>query len=286
MVLCSSWAPNAAGQQWQCASVRLSSVCVQSETGSGSAQRRYRDERRSRESSRRVRIYRFTPYRRYVNAAKRPTLAMARRVVIPGNHDRFHGHAPYLPNDPAFDGTFRRHWRRSSRVNTLAVLRHRADSTVLAVIGADFSLRRRRDATTPLVGYLGQGKVYDQTLKALQAETKRVQGKYDAVAILWAVHFAAQFPKLGRALKLIDGSKLLSAAKAMKVQYILCGHTHEASDYPPLSGVHVLCAGTAMEFGARIQCIHMREFSVIPGSGAISHSQTQYNWDATVRQYI
>ena len=227
-----------------------------------------------------------TPYHRYVNAAKRPTLAMARRVVIPGNHDRFHGHAPYLPNNPAFDGTFRRHWRGSSRVNTLAVLRHRIDSTQLAVIGADFSLRRRSDATTSLVGYLGQGKAYDQTLKALQAETKRVQGKYDAVAILWVVHFAAQFPKLGRALKLIDGSKFLSAAKAMKVQYILSGHTHEASDPRRLSGVEVLCAGTAMEFGARIQCIHMREFSVTPGTGAISHSQTQYNWDATARQYI
>jgi 3',5'-cyclic AMP phosphodiesterase CpdA len=227
-----------------------------------------------------------TPYRRYVNAVKRPTLAMARRVLIPGNHDRFYGHVPYLPNNPAFDVTFRRHWRGSSRVNTLVVLRHRADSTVLAVIGADFSLRRRRDASHSLFGYLGQGRVYDGTLKALQAETKRLQGKYEAVAILWVVHFPAQFPKLARALKLIDGNKLLSAAKAMKVPYILSGHTHEASDYAPAPEVEVLCAGTAMEFGARSQCVHMREFDVSPGAGGVSHSQTQYNWDATARQYL
>jgi 3',5'-cyclic AMP phosphodiesterase CpdA len=226
-----------------------------------------------------------TPFRRYVNANRRPTLAKARRVLIPGNHDRFHGNAPYLPNNLAFDGTFRRHWR-NSRVNTLVVLKHRADSTLLAVIGADFSLRRRRDATYPLFGYLGQGRVYGGTLKALQAETKRVQGKYEAVEIIWAVHFPAQFPKLARALKLIDGGKLLSAAKAMKVQYILSGHTHVPSDYSPLSGVEVLCAGTAMEFGSHSQCIHMREFDVSSGPGGISHSQTQYNWDATARQYV
>jgi 3',5'-cyclic AMP phosphodiesterase CpdA len=222
----------------------------------------------------------------FTNANKRPTLATARRVVIPGNHDRFHGHVPYLPNHPAFDRTFPRHWRGSSRVKTLEFLTDRADSTHLAVIGADFSLRRITDATDPRFGYLGQGRVDDPTLRALQAETRRVRRKYKAVAILWVVHFAPQFPKLARYLKLIDGGKLLSAAKAMKVPYILSGHTHAASDYLPVPGVQVLCAGTAMEFGARIQCIHMREFSVTPGTGAISHSQTQYNWDATARQYL
>jgi predicted phosphodiesterase len=224
----------------------------------------------------------------YFNAKRspRPTLATANRALVPGNHDRFGAHFPYLPNNQAFEGKFGHYWPRSkSRVHTLAVLRHPTDSACLAVIGADFSLRKRSDANRRFVGYLGQGKVYDSTLTSLKAETKRVRKQFAPVAVLWVVHFAPKFPKVDQYLDLIDGSKLLSAAKELEVQYILCGHTHAASDYLPVPGVEVLCAGTAMEFGSKNQCIHMREFTVQSGQGQATYTQTRYNWDAATRQY-
>ena len=161
-----------------------------------------------------------------------------RRVILfPGNHDRFR-RGLFWPGGKRFDTLFMGYWRGPVQTTVLA-----AGKEHLAIIQADFSLQKRRDANWLSLEYLGQGRVYDSILDRLKRETQRFGEVY---AVVWAVHFPPAFEPLDDALRLQNQMNLLYAARDLGVNYIFAGHTHVPRCYQAL-GVTVCCAGTATQ---------------------------------------
>jgi 3',5'-cyclic AMP phosphodiesterase CpdA len=185
----------------------------------------------------------------WTNADGRATLRGAVRLenigILPGNHDRFRG-LLLRPNDREFDRIFSRYWPHDRGVEVLVVLA--GGDEHLAIVGADFSLHRAKDAKGPL-GHLGQGRVNPTTLMELVAETRRVREEYERTAVLWVVHFPPMFPNNGKSLELLDPEALVMAAEQEGIEHLLCGHTHRALTYNTgPSQVLVHCIGTATQY--------------------------------------
>ncbi|MDX6497270.1 MAG: Calcineurin-like phosphoesterase [Blastocatellia bacterium] len=178
--------------------------------------------------------------------------------LIPGNHDRLTktGNA-FNPGGHLFHKVFNDYW--TGDVRSYPVIEK--DSFAVAVIGADFSLRRSRDCRCPFLNKYAQGKVYDDVLKQLVLQTNSVRSTWlDELVVLWGIHFPPNYDDISRSMRLVDEESLISAANECGVDAILSGHTHKRLNYRH-EGMQfdVLCAGTVSEF----QPTQMNHFQII-----------------------
>jgi hypothetical protein len=174
-------------------------------------------------------------------------------AVLPGNHDRYFG--PLCrPGSPHFEGpnAFQETWRLLQPANQRGVFEKvqpfifEKGNDRLTVLGADFSLDPNTCDSRPCK-YLGRGKVTEQVLQMLVDKTRASHDSGSAV--IWAVHFPPNFPRLQASLSLEGENALVRAAIQSDVRYILAGHTHESKSYPiksklPRGEVRVICAGS------------------------------------------
>ena len=166
-------------------------------------------------------------------------------VVLPGNHDRYRGRF-LRPGGKAFDREYAAHWKPSSACERVQSQVFSLGGESLIVASADFTLSRIRDGFPPKIGYIGTGRVYQETLDALIAQTEALKRDSNTSAVVWVVHYPPCFSGISRSLSLHDDHLLADAARSSGVGVILCGHTHEARRYK-IGEVIVNCAGTAFE---------------------------------------
>jgi 3',5'-cyclic AMP phosphodiesterase CpdA len=150
--------------------------------------------------------------------------------VMPGNHDRFHDSAPFLPGNRAFDAIFTKYWKAGQGVQNQVVLRAKGGVDELAVLGADLTLRSESDATKPF-GHLAQGKAGRSIVAQLVQETKLVRDARRPTAVVWAVHFPPKPEKPEALHELIDEEAFLTAAVDSGIGCIFCGHLHRTDQY-------------------------------------------------------
>lgn len=178
-------------------------------------------------------------------------------IIMPGNHDRFNCQNN-IPRSPLFETVFGSHWDMGSGRTIAAKNIPEIRKTIiqngddwLIVLCADFSLRVKSDQDC-ILGYLGQGRAYQNICNELVLETQFCRDEYPHALIVWATHFPPKFDheKVGKRLRLLDEDKLLAAATDAGVRVIFSGHTHISKAYTvPGSGVVIVCAGTPFAFG-------------------------------------
>ena len=173
--------------------------------------------------------------------------------LLPGNHDRYKSKRYlYFPANQNFDSIFSHAW--SPKYNICGWYKDRKDSNEkLAIFLADFSFKSVSDGSYSYSekykgGIWGQGRVYQAMITYLQYVTRKAhEGGY---AVIWATHFAPEFPDIDDKLKLLGDAYIIRAAKEAGVENIFCGHTHNQKSYlaSSVGGVNVYCAASATEF--------------------------------------
>jgi 3',5'-cyclic AMP phosphodiesterase CpdA len=227
----------------------------------------------------------------WLGASGFPTLESsgAPVVLLPGNHDRFHGWWMHA-GGTAFDFIFRADWDGRRKAQTLIVLQLGREN--LAIIAADFALQRDADADVATGGrwaYMGQGKVYPAVLQALIQETQAQRAQYERLAVVWALHFPPEWAGIDPVLRLVDDHLLAAAGKA-GVRHLFCGHTHEPRHYV-LAGnpaVQVYCAGTATQYCApppNANSLHPLEIDV-DGGNIMAVRWATLRWDAVRKDFV
>lgn len=192
----------------------------------------------------------------FYGATRMPTLGfMGDNIyVVPGNHDKFSDNRG-TPNCKNFELKF-----ESNMPNLNSGVGHwvvQKQSKYLGFVLADFCLQSRSDAEDKVVAALGQGRVYDFVFDELTNRTLELRSKFNAIPIVWVIHFAPF--DCGYALKLNDFDLVIDAARRLNVSAALCGHTHKASKtiYDDLI---IYCGGSAgcvdSERDSRIHVIH------------------------------
>lgn len=178
-------------------------------------------------------------------------------VALPGNHDRYEG-IMLSPAGTGFETHFGPAWdfgmgrsydlnstTGSSRVKVCTLLK---DAVGLGIVLADFSLPDAH-AAEGMSGWIGQGSA--QCIDELVSATHMIrseaeEGGVDA-AVIWALHFPPNFPKIDPRLKLLYEDDLIAAAEQLRVPLILAGHTHLPLRYQ--SGINnpvtVICCGAS-----------------------------------------
>jgi len=211
-------------------------------------------------------------------------------ILMPGNHDRFEG-MRYLPAGKGFEKVLGSSWDAGQPITTyngssVKVVVLTKGGEHLAVCLVDFSLRSMRHQIGSL-GWLGQGKVYNDTLGELEKLTVRVRRQYKNVYVIWAIHFPPEPPEERRNMCLIDGKLIGPKAAACGVELILCGHIHRALTYSvgASSTVRVVCAGsaTSAELGSEHALFEL-EFELTKGALARG-SARKVCYDDTVDEF-
>jgi 3',5'-cyclic AMP phosphodiesterase CpdA len=210
-------------------------------------------------------------------------------VLLPGNHDRFHGWLLHA-GGTAFDAIFSAYWHGRRKAQTLIVLQLGREN--LAILAADFTLQRDADADVATGGrwaYMGQGKVYPVVLQALIQETQAQRAQYELLAVVWALHFPPEWAGMDPVLRLVD-DHLLAAASTAGVRHLFSGHTHEPRRYALASNpaVQVYCAGTAAQYCApppNANTLHPLEIDVDGGTIAAVRWAT-LQWDAVRKDFV
>jgi hypothetical protein len=137
-------------------------------------------------------------------------------------------------------------------------------------------------ARPPVLGILGQGRVYDHILSDLETETNELRSAYTRMGIIWAVHFPPQSPGNTLGLRLIRGQKLVSSARMQGVHHIIAGHIHSDQTYTTGAkpAVAVYCAHSACSVstdgGNGFQVL---EIDVAGSQVAISEETYEWNDD-------
>lgn len=204
--------------------------------------------------------------------ANSPTLAAsdAAMIVLPGNHDRFKGPEVRPPCWSSGGRAFDRYFSEWSTRRAVAyVLQGQASQTEhLGIVCGDFSLRRNSHATGRRAR-LGQGYAYRYVLNRMVKLTQEVRSRYERSAVIWAVHFPPLFPHNDSLLELLEGTRVLVEAAQRSIQYILCGHTHDAMvyKYPRFPRTEVHCGGSACILESNTgNSFQVREVDVRDGS--------------------
>jgi len=168
-------------------------------------------------------------------------------ALLPGNHDRYGDRGK--PGNALFDKVFSDYWNDGKRVTSRIISKA---GVSMAVVMADFTLVRKRDASWKPFSYLGQGKVYDDKLdnrlEELKRYTSELRKRFSIDFIVWATHFPPQYPRIPNKLRLLNEEKLVALAEEMDVNLILAGHMHKHKAYPISEKCVVLCSGTATGF--------------------------------------
>jgi hypothetical protein len=170
---------------------------------------------------------------------------------MPGNHDRYRDVLGEAGND-AFDRVFEDYWQAGQGVQTFEV------AGCLAIVACDLTLAA--DEELPYSDRPGKGRAYPDRVERLLQETARLRQESPELGVVWAVHFPPRFLGACRALRpvqrqllawleLLEEERLVEAARAAGVGYLLCGHTHWAKQYPldAQGDTLVHCAGTATQ---------------------------------------
>lgn len=197
--------------------------------------------------------------------------------LLPGNHDRYidiNGE----PGSNLFEAIFNSVYRPTKRVNVACFA-----NVSVAFISADFSL--------PFGKYLGdtrrwgRGLVDKETLDELVVQTANLKEKNPDVCIVWTVHFspAHDVPDL---LMLEGRQELLSAARNLDVDFILCGHTHNSACYSTGSKPTIVCAGTVSEVDAEGRhFLHVGELHRDPVSGGRKLKWFDFKYSETEKEF-
>lgn len=157
--------------------------------------------------------------------------------LMPGNHDRMLGEK-IRSGSKRFEQYFGKDWNAGNPDQTSARSRASGSEFVktyslkkgnenLCLCFADFSLRRTRD-TVPLLGSLGKGKVYEDTLAVLDQETKSIKQGHEGTqtAVVWVLHFSPH-PAVNFQLSMDNIQAFNDKVVENEVQLVLAGHTHE-----------------------------------------------------------
>ena len=208
-------------------------------------------------------------------------------LILPGNHDgyakRIRRKRPwYSVGDDTFDSAFGVEW-------TGPVMKYApivGEDVVVQVIGVDCRLRSRKDKEGhAMFSAMGQGRVYDDTLRLLEEITSDVRREHTGwrkLVLVWAVHFPPCYPGGGIKLKLVDGEKLVAAAHRLGVAAVLSGHTHEQVKYNhPDMGCDVYCCGTtAQHWAPEGNYCQLISFDAGPG-GSVEITLEVFRYDAS-----
>lgn len=175
-------------------------------------------------------------------------------VVLPGNHDRFVQKNLRKPRSEQFEKIFSDYWKPDDDV-AFGIIKSRDSGTnLLGIVLGDFSLKTASDADDEShldqlvpegVSYLGQGRVYNETLSRMEEVTKKLKRKLQGRPIVWAVHFS--FAVKDRKIRLIDEDNLIASAETLEVACVFNGHEHRAklTKLRNKPKAHVLTAGSA-----------------------------------------
>jgi hypothetical protein len=148
-------------------------------------------------------------------------------------------------------------------VNTFALAM--ADDQQFAIVTADLSLKRNRDAGTPTsINRYGRGKAYPTTTRELVDATRKLHER-GCTAVMWATHFPPSPPGECASMLLLDSDELAAAARQCGVRYLLAGHIHRRERYQ-IAGLEVLCAATSMAISSDGNQIHVLAIEVTNGS--------------------
>lgn len=224
--------------------------------------------------------------RLWLNSFERPTLRATElpMYLLPGNHDRFKGNTGG-PGGAYFDTVFGHYWRCGNGAMAFPILSGEEES--LCVVAADFTLRRKRDATR-VEGIWGQGKAYLQVIEMLKSETKKLRYGENKVAIIWAFHFPPGLEGDDPNLELIDGDLVLEAAEECKVSHIFAGHIHKIvrPEEGARGSVSVCCAGSATQV-KKAQDNSFHEIEILVEEGDIqSVTCDSWIWDTDARKFV
>lgn len=163
--------------------------------------------------------------------------------ILPGNHDRYDTSLiGYVPGGELFDEMFSASW--NGPVMSYGPI-PKGNLTV-SVIGVDFNLRRTKDCDR-MLGWLAQGKVYDEILNRLEVTTKALPPDARG-CVIWAMHFPPAYPRVSSYLELLESDLLVLRANECNIRAILAGHTHDAVKYRRSNmKFDVFCAGTVSQ---------------------------------------
>jgi 3',5'-cyclic AMP phosphodiesterase CpdA len=175
-----------------------------------------------------------------------PTLAAAglNLCLLPGNHDRYSSELG-APGGTEFDRVFSNYWETGSRIGSVIFGR---EGENLAIVCADFSLMDESHVyPRRVLGRFGQGRVYDNVLANLEAETNDLRATHNRIGIIWAVHFPPKPPRNQWPLRLIRGQKLVSSARRYGIHHMIAGHIHSDLTYEAGArpAVAIYCAHSA-----------------------------------------
>lgn len=171
-------------------------------------------------------------------------------VILPGNHDRYTlslNCPPLQPGGNLFDRIFQAYWPVAlGKVQEYAFDYGNPDDSV-SIIRVDFSLNNAADVDNNTEKIFGCGRVHEDTLKTLKEKTEALMREENPPLVIWAIHFAPDFPHKLADMELLNDEELLGVANKCGVPLILCGHTHKPDEYISKHSkkTQVICVGTA-----------------------------------------
>lgn len=218
----------------------------------------------------------------FVSDGRLPTLAAANVPIriFAGNHDRYVNNRG-KPFSNHFDFVFEDYMNKKREYIGSWV--DEKEGARLAFVHADFTLRTRAEAKfpSPIYAY-GQGRVYEDVLDDLRAETFAIRNDCGDVPVVWMVHFAPY--ECGSQLELIDHQRLINAANALGVLAILCGHTHESIS-KKFDDLVIYCGGSACCIDNVGGCkAHVVDF--VLDDGQITISRSTFEWDEDETEFV
>jgi DNA repair exonuclease SbcCD nuclease subunit len=183
-----------------------------------------------------------------------PTLpsdeALRKVLIIPGNHDRFSDWRG-TPGSAIFESVFGTPSdKRANRRKRFWQLRLYKGDSSLVLLGVDFSLASKKDATT-YAGSLGQGHARAEIVEGLSEQTAHIKRGRVPTAVVWVMHFPPSNAGTKKAVQLRNAQSVASAAKKQRIPLILAGHIHTPRIIHLIKGTEAWIAGSATQFGER-----------------------------------
>lgn len=158
-------------------------------------------------------------------------------LVVPGNHDRY-ATTFATPGGLEFD----RHIKSMTGAFGVGAAEIKKKGSALGIVAADLCLKDASRAPTSLNHRYGQGIVEADTLDRMREKTLILRARNTRTFIIWMIHFAPHYE--ADDLLLLNRSALIDEARRLKVDLVVCGHTHEKATLD-LNGVHIICGGSA-----------------------------------------
>jgi 3',5'-cyclic AMP phosphodiesterase CpdA len=217
----------------------------------------------------------------WINAEGDPSLdgQHQKLLLLPGNHDRYHGGIASMPGGRRFDAIFERYWTAGQGVEWLATLGNEGTSDRLAIVGMDCTLTTIADAE-PAHSYFGQGRVKQELLSKLKNQLLEIRKSIGDTAVLLLLHYSPEHPRTPAHSKLIGDTALVGVAADLAVTDILCGHLHDAEVYDgSLGGVRMHSAGSASHCAVPENAFHVRRVTV-DGSRITTVGRIDFVWNS------